>query len=306
MTSKGVKAPGEAVRKDSAIITFVYVATAAYLIGGLITYIAWRITGNGAWLEVFFRVPGALLMVAFACMQVIWSLRVSAEFSPGEPLYMTWRLVGASAACEVVSSLAVQIFTPQSRFNPLVQLPVWTKGLHDALVKVGFLTGGSMRFSLMAAGLLYAVRVYRRSGFLGHFTWRDRSLLLISGAYVVREFRDLWIALLHGRKPPWSEVLGWPVDPLLLLLLAEALLLYRSTQRMGTGWVGRSWVAFSVGIAFVVTGDSMNWAKAYGYLKYPWSSVEWYIWLPPSAAFTLAPLYQWDVIQKARAMKSTR
>ena len=51
------------------------------------------------------------------------------------------------------------------------------------------------------------------------------------------------------------EVAGSPVDPLLVLLFGEALLLHRSVRGMGRGWISRCWSAYSVGIFLVLLGD---------------------------------------------------
>jgi len=46
--------------------SIIFAGTAAYLAAGLLAYLAWQITGNSAWVEDFFRVPGAWLSVWLA------------------------------------------------------------------------------------------------------------------------------------------------------------------------------------------------------------------------------------------------
>ena len=268
--------------------TLILAVTAAYLAVGLGTYAAWQISGNAAWIDDFFRVPGSLLMVSLSLVQVVFAWRVRGQFSRGEPLYAAWQLIALSAACDFVATLAIQIFSNLGS-NSRSQL----------VRQCGLTVGGPVRFALLAAGLLFALQVYRRSGFLGRLAAVDWVLLAGAVLYVMREFWDLWIALQHGKKPDWAEIANWPVDPLLCLLLAEAMLLHRSARRMGPGWVGRCWRAFSAGIVLVVLGNVSIWAAAYGYLPYPWSNIGWYVWLPASAAFAIAPVYQMEVIQKA-------
>ncbi len=284
----------------------VYITAAAYLAGGLFTYIAWQISGKILWLDFFFRVPGSLAMVALSAAQVILSARVCSEFAPGEPLYSAWRLVTFSAACDLVGSLCVQVFSAGVPWNPLARLPGWSSRWEDSIRQIGLTSGGPLRFALMAAGLFYVVQIYRRSGFLGRYKPRDYVALLLAILYVGREFLDLWKALQAGKRPEIGELLSWPVDPLLCLLLAEALLLYRSTQRMGPGWIGRCWMAFSAGVAFVVLGNALNWGLAYGLIPRPMWSIEWYVWVPASAAFAVAPIYQMDVIRRASSLTPIR
>jgi hypothetical protein len=127
----------------------------------------------------------------------------------------------------------------------------------------------------------------------------DALLLTAFAAYCIREGMDLVAALRMGKQPPLREILLWPVDPVLWLLLAEAILLHRSVQRTGMGLIGRCWRTFSAGIFLVLLGDVMIWATAYGYLPWPWSSLQWYVWMPASASFALAPAYQLEAIRWA-------
>jgi hypothetical protein len=286
--------------------TLIYLATGAFLMVGILACIAWRVSGNSAWIDGFFGLPSGLLTVALAVVQLTYSVHLCSQFLSGEPLYRVWLLISASAGCDLVSSLNVQIFSVDAFWNPATHMAGWSRSSGAAIRQIGLTAGGPLRFTLLALGLLYALRIYRRSGFLGRLTLADYTLLTVVAAYVINEFRDLWIALQQGKHPAWGEILNWPVDPLLCILLAEAMLLYRSTQRMGPGWIGRCWVAFSAGISLVVLGDISIWAMNYGYLPYPWSSIGWYLWLPSSAAFAVAPVYQMDVIRKASARRSTR
>lgn len=286
--------------------TLILLATAVYLVIGLLTYVAWQVSGNQAWIDEFFRVPGSLLTVSLSLIQLTYAIRVCGQFSFGEPLYLAWQLISASAACDLVGSLTVQVFSANSPWNPLAHLAGWSKEWATNIHQVGLTAGGTLRFALLAAGLFYALRIYRQSGFLGRLIVTDWAVLAGVGLYVIKEFWDVAVALQHGKQPGWAEVSLWPVDPLLCLLLAQAILLYRSTQRMGPGWVGRCWLAFSAGIALIVLGDLTIWAAAYGYLPYPWSNIQWYLWLPASAAFAMAPVYQMEVIQKASSQESRR
>ena len=282
--------------------SLIFLATSAYLLIGLLTYVAWQVSGNPRWIDDFFRVPGSLLTVCFTVVQFTYAVRLRGHFSIDEPLYRAWQLISYSAACDFVSTVAIQILSANSVWNPLTHLSSWSKSWETGIRQFGLTVGGPLRFTLLAAGLLFALRIYHRSGFLGRLVTVDWLLLLLVALYVIKEFWDLWNALQHGKQPGWAEMANWPVDPLLCVLLAEAMLLYRSTRRMGPGWVGRCWVAFSVGIGLVALGDICIWANAYGYLPYPWSNIGWYLWLPAGAAFALAPVYQWEVIEKASSL----
>ncbi len=109
------------------------------------------------------------------------------------------------------------------------------------------------------------------------------------------------VAVQHGKRPGIWEVLGWPVDPLLLLLFWQAFLLLRSAQNMPAGRIGLCWKAYSAGIFLTAAGDVGIWATNYGHLAWPWNSIVWYVWLPAAAAFARGPAFQLEVILDGHA-----
>jgi hypothetical protein len=271
-----------------------------FLAAGVVAFAGWRLTGNDAWVERFFRVPGSLLIVALASAQLWLSSRIWAELLPGDPLRGAWLLIGLSAACDLCGAIAAQALG-----DPGLRLLAYVPGLPPSVPGIarqcGLVLGGACRFALLTAGLLAALKIYRKAAFLGRLKAPDWVLLAVFGGYIVREAADLVAAIRAGRHPGFFEAIGWPVDPLLALLLAEALLLFRSTQRMGSGWISSCWRAFSVGIVLILLGDAAIWAAAYGYLPWPWSALEWFVWTPAAGAFALGPAYQLEAIQHASA-----
>jgi len=199
----------------------------------------WRWTGNDAWILEFFRVPAALMMVGMATVAFRLSLRVVGHFEPGEPLRTAWSLIAVSAGCDAVAAVFVQVFGISSRLNLISHLSrSWSDAAALQWRQAGFTLGGSCRFALLAAGLGYAIRAYRRSGFLGRLAPIDRALLALIVVYIARNAVDVVRAVRAGEYPQLPEIANWPVDPLLCLLLGQAMLLYRSVRRTGGGWVG--------------------------------------------------------------------
>lgn len=285
--------------------SIILAVTAGYLAIGLLVFAGWRITGNVAWVEDFFRLPGALLLVWLAAVELLFSLRVLYEFSPGQPLRKAWRLISFSAGFDLAGTVLIQVLAVKSVLNPLSHATWWSDPAAAAIRQVGLVMAGSCRFVLLAAGLFWVVRVYRRSGFLARLQKVDWIVLTLIGAYVVREFRDVVVAIQAGARPSLGVVLGWPVDPLLLVLLGEAMLLNRSVKQMGAGWIGRCWNAFSIGIFLVSFGDVAIWAASWGFLPWPWSALQWYVWIPVAGAFAVAPAYQLEAIYHARGAPSS-
>lgn len=294
--------PVRSIRDTSPLgcATFIALVTAAHLAVGLAVLAVYLLSGNAVWVEQFFRVPGALLLLALAGMQLAYSFLAWRGFDPGEPMRAAWGFISLAAAWEVAGTLAIQILSSGTIMNPLRGAAFWPDAagwIRDA----GHIAGGTCRFACLATGLFYALRVYRHAGFLARLLWPDRLILLGLAGYIVWEFADLGIAIQHGKHPAAAEMAEWPVDPLLWVLLLEAMLLYRSVRAMGPGWIGRCWMAFGVGVALVSLGDISSWAFAYGYLRWPWVALGWYVWLPASAAFALAPAYQLHAMRAASA-----
>lgn len=273
---------------------------AAYLTIGILAFAVWQLTANEAWVDEFFRVPAALLMVFLALLEFWLSVAVIHHFSADDLLRPGWTLISCSAGCQFVGMICSQVLGVRSRINPLEVISGAEQFLIPLMRNVGLLIGGSFRFALLAAGLHFALKAYKQSGLLGRLARTDWVVFGGFGFFIVRNVVDVVVAMRQGKTPDVWEVLGWPVDPLLLLLLLQAFLLLRSTQEMSNGRIGLCWKAFSVGVFLTALGDIGVWATNYGYLPWPWSALTWYVWLPAAAAFARAPAFQLEVIRNAR------
>jgi hypothetical protein len=279
----------------------VILATAAgCLLVGAGALAAWRITGNYAWVREFFYVPAALLMVWLAAVQVWLSAVARRHFAPGEPMRRVWTLAGLAAVANVGAAVGVQVLAVESQINVLGRLPGWSGAWAEGMRDWGHLLGGPVRFLLLAAGLWFALAAYRRAGFPGRLRGVDWLPLAAFAVYLGRNVYDVAAAARAGGKVGWVKAANWPTDPALLALLAIALLLYRSVEQTGGGWIGRCWRAFSFGVFLTALGNVGTWADAYGYLGDPWNSLVWFLWLPAEACFAAAPAYQLEAIRFAR------
>ena len=273
--------------------------TACYLAAGVFAFVAWQFTGNDAWVNEFFGGPAALLMIWLAALQLSLSLKATRFFVSDDLLRPGWMLITLSAGCQFVGSILSQVLGVNSSLNPLML----RSGRPDWLIlefrHIGLGIGGTLRFALLSAGLHYAVKAYRKHGLLSPLKFIDTLVLACMVSYIGRNVADIVFAIAHGKHPDAWELLGWPTDPMIGLLLAQALLLLRSAQKMGTGVFARCWKAFSVGVFLTALGDVGQWATNYGYLPHPWDALTWYLWLPAAAAFACAPAFQLEVIRKA-------
>jgi hypothetical protein len=283
--------------------TLILLVTGSYLAVGLAVFAAWLIGGHDAWIEDFFRTPGALLLVWLAALGTLFSVRVCRGFSPGEPMREAWQLIALSAGSGLAGSVLIQVFGAKSRLNPLNFFPGGTEHA-PAWRSMGLVLDGPCRFALLAAALFLVLRLYRQSGFLGRYTAMDWVVLAGFGVYVVREAAEVVVAFRHGKPFALAEILNFPVDPLLWVLLAEALRLLRSVHMMGTSWIGKCYGAFSAGIFLILIGDVAIWATQRGYLPWPWAALGWYAWIPAAGAFALAPSYQWEAMRHAESSRA--
>ena len=292
-----------AIRSAFAFSTLIPLVAASYLVVGLVVFVVWQIAGNNAWIEEFFRVPGALLLVWLAAVGLLFSVRVYRGFFPGEPMRRAWQLIALSAGSELAGSILIQVFGTQSRLNPLTY---FTHGAEQVPVlrSVGTFLDGPCRFALLATALFLVLRLYRQSGFLGRYTAPDWVALAWFGAYVAREAAEVVAAMQRGKRFPPAQILNFPADPLLWVLLAQALRLLRSVQQTGAGWIGKCYGAFSVGIFLILVGDVAIWATSWGYLPWPWSTLGWYVWIPAAVAFALAPVYKWEAMQSVESSRA--
>ena len=275
--------------------------TASYLGMGALAWVAWWATGNVAWVVTFFEGPAALLMVTLALNELVLAILVIHHFAPDDVLRPCWTFMAGSAGCQLVGLVCSHILGTHSHMNPLSGGSAQAESLIFVASKAGLLIGGPIRFGLLAAALHFALKAHRQAGLAGRLARIDWAVLLAFAAYLARDVADVVVAMRGGKRPDVWEVLGWPVDPLLLFLLCQALLLCRSSAHMGSGRIGLCWRALSVGVFLTALGDVGLWAINFGYLPGHWSALTWYVWLPAAASFARAPAFQLDVIDEANA-----
>jgi len=277
----------------------ILIVTGVGLSAGLATFAAWLVTGNQIWFTWFFQWPSIVLMVGLAALQSWLGFTVRHAFLSDEPLYWAWSLIAFSAACDFLGAVSVQWMSSGSALNPLTHFSWWGPGHAIEIHQFGQIVGGTLRYALLAAGLWYVLRIYRKAGFLGRLAGIDWLMLILVFAYLCNEAREVVVAMGRGKSPSLLEILHWPVDPLLCLLLAESRLLARSIQRMGAGSIGRCWRAFTIGILLIWLGDLETWVALSGHFSWQWGSLGWYAWLPAAGAFAAAPAFQLEALQQA-------
>jgi hypothetical protein len=265
----------------TAVVGAVCIAASAVSITG----------GNYVWLNLAFRYPGGLLLICLAGAELRLAIAARERFGPGDLLRPAWTLVAAAGAAHLCGELMTQVFAEGCITHPaLAALPG-----AEAVRRAGLTVGGPLRCAILAIGLGFVVRAALRSGLLPRLTATDAAMVLASGVFAVLQLHE---ATHYGdREYSVHEIAGFATDPLLTVLLAEALLTRRLLRNLGWERLARCWTAVAAGSALTTLGDIGIWASWHNFLPWPWSATQWFVWFLASAAFALGPACQ---LQAAR------
>jgi hypothetical protein len=270
------------------------------LLAGVAACFAWWRTGDRIWIRWFFSYPGALFFVACSLLQVWLSFQCWRRFSPGDLLRPAWLLISLSALSQLTGAIVSQIFGLASAINPLRLLsPGNADALTQQVAEIGQLFG-PIDMVFLACGLSYVLIAFRRNGILGRLKPADLLLLSLVVFYTAYFFATVVFASEHGgRTVGVQTILSWTSDPLLCILLFQAILIRRSTANMGLGLISRCWLSFTAAIFMTSIGDIGLWAWSKGFLPYPFVVASWFIWFLPSAAYALGVTYQLIALLRA-------
>jgi len=269
---------------------------------GFFSLAAWAITGNFNHVGSYFTYPAALFLIICSITEASFAAFAYRQFEPSEPLHGAWFLLLSGAICRVLGTAFVQWFASDAALNLFRRGPLWESVPPDQLRQIGFVLHGPLALVLVGSGLGIVLRTYSCLGWLEKYQRVDLAWIGAGILYCLHHFHQVY---LNTRSSGWklevTHALNWLTDPLLVLLLAEVLLLRRSAMAMGGGWVSACWSAYAAGIFFTCLGNLGIWLVNWEYLRWPYTSVTWFLWLPAWAAFALAPLYQWSAITETRA-----
>ncbi len=272
-------------------------AGAVYLVAALAVWAAWMLSGNFAPVANWFAYADAPFLIAMALAEFALACRAACQFEAGAPLRGAWGLIATAAGLRILSLLMGHWLGAKVPINPIVwsgnDVPAWVK-------PAGLFLGGAPTMAILAAGLWRVVRVYRSLGFQPRLHAVDWILVGAACSYTVWTFGVVVRLLYLGQKTAgFVEMLSWTADPLLCVLLFEALVLLRSVRMMRGGLVATCWLAFVFAIGLTIAGDISIWTEAYNLVPWPWRSLLWYVWSGAAIAFAVAPAFQLEAIRTA-------
>jgi hypothetical protein len=275
--------------------------TSVHMAVSAIIYILWRMQGDNAGIELFFRYQGSLFFVVCAAAELWLAWNAFRQFLPGEPMRMAWRLIAVASFYRFAGCLFSKILNSESYLNPIfLILGRQNKPLYQTFEHFGLLVGGPLSMAVLAVGLFLILRILRRLGILSRLCPIDFLLISAVVVFAIRQAYEI-VEWVRATPAPYDlfKMLGWPSDLLLSILLIEAILIGRSAADAGWGLLAKSWRAFSLGIFLTSLGDIGLWAASHNYLPWPYSSIIWYIWFLASAAYALGPAYQVEACRRA-------
>ena len=285
-----------------APVSLIFFITCCFLAIGIGVLVVRQFTGSDAWVVEYFQMPVAQIMICFAAVQVWYGNTMARKVAWGALHQIAWTVITCSAVCQLIGLLLSQILGVSSRLNPLVLQSGPLSALIPELWRLGLTIGGPLRFALLSIGfgLILKAHPERRLRRFKPLDWTVFSLLAL---YIARNVADVVVAILGGKHPDLLEMLNWPTDPLLVVLLGQTILLYRLAPEGEDEMV---WRAFGLGVFLTIIGDVGKWAFDYGYLPTALFSLTWTVWLPASAAFACAPGYWMSEHAPAGSLQAIR
>jgi hypothetical protein len=253
-------------------------AGAAVTVVGLATWVSWLSTGDDALVKVFFLYPNTLFSIAITFVEVLLCFEAWRRFEPTDAMRTPWLWL---------SLAAVAHFSGRTLSSVGVGEPAR-------------ILGGPLQMSLLLAGLLNVLAVCRRLRLLRRLQPIDFVLLAIVCGFLIRTGFGVSAYIGAGKIVSFTTAVMWTSDPLLLLLLATAVLIRRAIAPLGFGLLANCWRSYLVGIVLTSLGSASAWCVDCTVTPI-WTSLGWYVWLVADCAFALGPAFQVAALEHARS-----
>jgi hypothetical protein len=272
------------------IVRWIWTLLGFHLALGTIAFLHFVLTGEYALLTWYFWALGSLFFLIMTATECGFALVCCSWFDADEPMRLAWLMIACAALARFTGTLLRGISNPHLTWVSGHWLGWASAGLLAGLSQLGLVVGGPLSMAFLAIGLARVLRIQRRFHLIGALTRGDQALLVLIVAFTFSQIGT--ILPLLGSHPSAATMLLWLSDPLLSLLLIEAVLVRRSVIRMGQGLVARCWGMFVLAIATTSAGDAAIWAANHNLLPEPLNALSWFIWFVAAAAFACAPAYQ--------------
>jgi len=280
------------------LVRWIWILLALHLTLGMIAYAHFLVTGRYSLLGWYFGGLGTLFFLVMTAAEFCLAIMCRSCFDSDEPMRLAWGMIACAALARLAGTLLRAISDGHLPWGDWHRLLQPSGSLFVSLSQLGLVVGGPISMAFLAVGLGRVLAIQRRFRLIGSLTRGDQALLILVVAFSISQ---LAINLpLLGKHPSLGTAVLWLSDPLLSLLLIEAILVRRSVLRMGQGLVAKCWGMFVLAILITTAGDAGIWADNHNFLSASMTALSWYIWFFAAAAFASAPAYQLAAISLTR------
>jgi hypothetical protein len=274
-------------------VRWIWRVCAIHLAVGLAAYLHFLITGSYRYLTWYFLIFGTLFFLLTTAAEFFLSFECRAGFEPDEPMRMVWTFIALSALARFVSASLISLDHWRGISAPGITSSALIVILPRSVAQIGEVIGGPFSMVLLAIALSRILQIQRKFGVLSGLTRIDLLLIGLIGAIIFGETAN-FVRYLGSpyEQPPLTKAILWLSDPLLSLLLVQAILIRRSVIKVGLGLIAQCWEMYLIAIVTTLAGDASIWATGKGLLSEPLIALSWYIWFFSAAAYASAPAYQ--------------
>jgi hypothetical protein len=260
---------------------------------GLAAYLHFLVTGSYRYLTWYFLVLGTLFFLLTTAAEFLLAFECRAGFEADEPMRMAWTFIALSSLARFVAAALISLDHWRGAPIPGSALSVLAVILPRGLAQAGEVVGGPLSIIFLVVALSRVLQVQRRFGVLRGLTRTDLLLIGLIVAFTLSEIANIVRYLGPSyQPPPLTRAVLWLSDPLLSLLLVQAVLIRRSVINVGIGLISQCWGMYVIAVVTTLAGDASIWALGQGLLSEPLIVLSWYIWFFAAAAFASAPAYQ--------------
>jgi len=284
------------------MVQWIWLLLAVHFAVGAVAYTHFLATGQYLLLTAYFNVEGAPFFIVMAVVESILALMCVVWMEQGGLLRAAWAVISMAAIARALGATLRVLGFAQLPWKPLAWIHARPLGPFDDIMQLGTIIGSPLAMCFLAAGLLLILAELRQRRIGARLTRFDIGLIVLILCFSVSQLFVVWP--LFKTHPNLGVRLLWTSDPLLLLLLVEAVMVRRAMIRMGDGFFARCLGMYVLGIVVTSAGDAAIWADWHGLLTPALTALSWYIWFVAAAAFTSAPAYQMAAIAQSLEARS--
>ena len=260
---------------------------------GASAYVHFLVTGSYRYISWYFEILGAIFFLSATAAEFYLAFECRSGFESDEPMRAAWTFIAFSSLSRFVAAGLVSLDHWRLESASGNTFSVLAVVLPRSLAQIGAVIGGPLAMVFLVLALTRVLKVQHKFGILRGFTRMDFVLMGLITILMIGEAAKIVRYLGPPYPPPTiTKALLWLSDPLLGLLLVQAVMIRRSSIRVGLGLVSQCWGMYVIAIVTTLAGDASIWAVGEGMLSEALIALTWYIWFFAAAAFASAPAYQ--------------